>query len=451
MSMPLLHHNATPSGSGTKEDDNPFSKAARPAVSPPCTLLFSGTSYCLASVLMVLANKYALAAFPGASSPTCLLFLQCGICAVLVGGSQLLGLVHCQRLNWRVVRAWFPSNVLFVLMLWTSVVSLRYLSVPMVTVLKSLSNVFTIVGDYIIFKRTYSAGVWWSLVLITLSSMAGGLTDLEFNAAGYAWQLLNCAVTAAYSLYIKKAMGDAAECNEDKEPLTENSMVLLNNALSLPMLVIMMAMTGELGVLSASVTNLASAKFAAVAIVSGIVSFGLSYSSLWFLSVSTPTSYSLVWCCVEGVLRPVCLTLNTCLTHKHQQQVGNLNKVPTAIGSYLIFHDRVLTSPPSLASLLLGVVGGLFFVTSKGKSNKQRAAANNGEPASAREELMAPVGDGNVQPLVMLPHKRRTTPRLVSIAVDGRGGTLMPSPSKGDMPSGMPVLRLTHSVRIDEA
>lgn len=283
----MLYSQSAESGS------NPFGKAARPSTSH-CALLFSGSSYCLASVLMVLANKYALAAFPGASSPTCLLFLQCGICAVLVGGSHLMGLVQLQRLNWRVVRAWLPSNILFVLMLWTSVVALRYLSVPMVTVLKSLSNVFTIAGDYILFNRTYSYGVWWSLVMITASSIAGGLTDLEFNAVGYAWQLLNCVVTAAYSLYIKKAMADAAEYNEDKQPLSENSMVLLNNALSLPMLVIMMAMTGELDMLAASVTNMASAEFAAVAIASGMVSFMLSYSSLWFLSVSTPTSYSLV-------------------------------------------------------------------------------------------------------------------------------------------------------------
>lgn len=270
------------------------------SASATVALVVSGTSYCLTSVFMVLANKYALAAVPGASSPTCLLFLQCAICAVLVASCQLLGLVKFQPLNWRVLRAWMPSNMLFVLMLWTSVVALRYLSVPMVTVLKSLSNVFTIAGDYMLFGRTYFSGVWWSLVLITLSSIAGGLTDLEFNMLGYAWQLLNCAVTAAYSLYIKKAMEDAAEANTDKQPLSENSMVLLNNALSLPMLAAMMAVTGELDTLAASLSNMASAEFAAVAIVSGIISFGLSYSSLWFLSVSTPTSYSLVW-------RPQCM------------------------------------------------------------------------------------------------------------------------------------------------
>lgn len=131
-------------------------------------------------------------------------------------------------------------------------------------------------------------------------------------------------------------------------------------------------------------------------------------------------------------------------------QVGNLNKVPTAIGSYFIFHDRVLTSPPSAASLLLGVVGGLFFVTAKGKSNKQRAEHNGEETPSARDELIAHVGDGNVPPLVSLPRKRRVAQGLVSIAVDGRGN-MLPHDTVKDPPAGTPMMRPTRSARVDEA
>lgn len=85
-------------------------------------------------------------------------------------------------------------------------------------------------------------------------------------------------------------------------------------------------------------------------------------------------------------------------------QVGNLNKVPTAVGSYLIFHDRVLTSPPSLASLMLGVVGGMVFVTAKSSNaNLQRAQAGGGRGVDHHMVL----GDGNMPPLVALPRKRR--------------------------------------------
>ena len=41
------------------------------------------------------------------------------------------------------------------------------------------------------FGKSHSWGVWGSLLLIALSAVAGGAFDLQFDAAGYAWQLLN--------------------------------------------------------------------------------------------------------------------------------------------------------------------------------------------------------------------------------------------------------------------
>lgn len=95
------------------------------------------------------------------------------------------------------------------------------------------------------------------------------------------------------------------------------------------------------------------------------------------------------------------------------KQVGNLNKVPTAIGSYLIFHDRVLTSPPSLASLMLGVVGGMVFVTAKSSNaNVQRAQAGGVRDMDPYVAL----GDGGMPPLVALPRKRKKPSMLLDSA-----------------------------------
>lgn len=33
-----------------------------------------------------------------------------------------------------------------------------------------------------------------------ISAISGGITDLSFDAAGYAWQILNCVLTASYSV-----------------------------------------------------------------------------------------------------------------------------------------------------------------------------------------------------------------------------------------------------------
>lgn len=46
-------------------------------------------------------------------------------------------------------------------------------------------------GDRAFYGKSHSWGVWGSLLLIALSAAAGGAFDLQFDAAGYAWQLLN--------------------------------------------------------------------------------------------------------------------------------------------------------------------------------------------------------------------------------------------------------------------
>ena len=48
--------------------------------------------------------------------------------------------------------------------------------------------------------------MWLTLALIAISAICGAVTDLSFNLTGYMWQILNCALTAGYSLSLRGAM-----------------------------------------------------------------------------------------------------------------------------------------------------------------------------------------------------------------------------------------------------
>lgn len=222
----------------------------------------------------------------------------------------------------------------------------------MMTVLKNLSNLFTILGDYIFYNRTYGLSIWACLALMALSAVCGAylpyacictahhtgaITDLEFNALGYLWQIINCLCTSAYSLYLRGVMDKVAAHTDDSRPLSELSMVYFNNLLSLPLLLLLMVANGEAWRVHAepAITN---PYFQAAAIVSGAVSFGISFASVWFLSSSTPTTYSLV---------------------------GSLNKVPIAVISMCLFEDKNLSNPQNLASVALGLAAGVVFVQAK--------------------------------------------------------------------------------------
>jgi len=133
-----------------------------------------------ASASMVLLNKATLSSF-AFTSPISLLLFQCLVCVVLVRGCSVAGAVKLEPWSFAIARLWFPVNVIFVGMIWTSFFALKHLGVPMATVLKNMTNLFTICGDYLLYGKTYGAGVWLTLALMTVSAVCGAATDLAFS------------------------------------------------------------------------------------------------------------------------------------------------------------------------------------------------------------------------------------------------------------------------------
>lgn len=64
--------------------------------------------------------------------------------------------------------------------------------------LKNLTNLFTLGGDYLLYGRVYKLNVWGCVALMLVSAVCGAATDLSFSARGYFWQIVNCLFTAAY-------------------------------------------------------------------------------------------------------------------------------------------------------------------------------------------------------------------------------------------------------------
>ncbi|CAL5225658.1 g8517 [Coccomyxa viridis] len=296
--------------------------------------LVAGAAYCAASASMVLLNKATLSSF-SFNAPIALLFFQCFVCCVLVQICSILGLIKLEPWSFKIARVWMPVNLIFVGMIWTSFFALKNLGVPMATVLKNVTNLFTIVGDYLLYGKVYGAGVWASLALMCASALCGSITDLAFDLEGYLWQLVNCLFTASYSLYLRGVMDKVVALTVNKTRLDEFSMVYYNNVLSLPLIGVLMWWYGELTSLRKE-EALHNPMFLVAACASALVAFSISFASLWFLSTTTATSYSLV---------------------------GSLNKIPVAIIGLVAFN--VPWNMENLASILVGLVAGIVFVKAK--------------------------------------------------------------------------------------
>ncbi|PWA71533.1 sugar phosphate transporter domain-containing protein [Artemisia annua] len=295
--------------------------------------LISGTAYCLSSCSMILLNKVVLSSY-SFNAGISLMFYQNLISSIIVIVLGLLRVVSLEKLNWKLVKVWIPVNLIFVAMLVSGMYSLKHINIAMVTILKNVTNILTAVGELYMFRKRQSQKVWTAMFFMIISAVTGGVTDLSFDATGYTWQLVNCFLTASYSLTLRKVM-DTAKAYTKSGSLNEVSMVLLNNLLSLPFGAFLIILFDEWTyVINADVVKIPM--FWVVATASGILGLAISFTSMWFLNQTGPTTYSLV---------------------------GSLNKIPISIAGLVLFN--VPLSLPNLFSILFGLFAGIFFAKAK--------------------------------------------------------------------------------------
>eukprot|EP00246_Nothoceros_aenigmaticus_P003307 TRINITY_DN14360_c0_g1_i2.p1 TRINITY_DN14360_c0_g1~~TRINITY_DN14360_c0_g1_i2.p1 ORF type:complete len:362 (-),score=44.79 TRINITY_DN14360_c0_g1_i2:320-1405(-) len=298
--------------------------------------LVSGLAYCISSCCMILLNKLVLANYDFEAGISLLIY-QNLISVLVVSILRFSGTISTEPISWKLVYIWLPVNFIFVFMLVTSIFSLKHMNVAMVTILKNVTNLITAIGEIYLFKKHHSTRVWAALFLMVISAVSGGVTDLAFDAKGYAWQVSNCFFTAAYSLTLRKVM-DSARHATVSGSLDEFSMVLLNNLLSLPLgLVLMLAFNEPEYLYTSPVLRIPSFWF--VATLSGFLGLAISFTSMWFLHQTSPTTYSLI---------------------------GSLNKIPLSVAGILLF--RVPTTFANLLSIIFGLFAGVLFARAKFKA-----------------------------------------------------------------------------------
>nr|GLL30940.1 GDP-mannose transporter GONST2-like isoform X1 [Ipomoea trifida] len=282
----------------------------------------SGTAYCLSSCAMILMNKVVLSSY-SFSAGISLMFYQNFISTAVIVILGFSGAVSLEKLNWKLIKVWIPVNLIFIGMLISGMYSLKYINVAMVTILKNVTNILTAIGEYYVFRKRQKQQVWTAMFLMIISAISGGITDLSFDSTGYAWQSINCVLTASYSLTLRRIMDRAKQLTKSGS-LNEASMVLLNNALSLPFAIGLILLFNEWEyVVNAEVVRMPM--FWVVATASGLLGLAISFTSMWFLNQTGPTTYSLV---------------------------GSLNKIPISISGLVLF--KVPLSLPNLFSILFG-------------------------------------------------------------------------------------------------
>ena len=258
--------------------------------------------------------------------PTVLLLVQAAIAVLLlhVLNVTLPTIVELPRMKRETIVNWLPVTLFFSAMLYSGSQTMRYLSIPLFTVFKNMTNLLIAYGDYHFFGNKVTRGVAACFGLMLVGSVLSAATDLEYSAAGYAWVALNCCLQAGYVLYMRKAKRDTK--------LNEWGMALYNNTLTVAIMGLACLVSGELHQAVTAFPHWGSSSFLFLLILSGAVGTCLSLAVFWVVSETSPTTYSMI---------------------------GATNKVPVALISALFFSTAI--SFKGALSIGIGITSGIGY------------------------------------------------------------------------------------------
>eukprot|EP00045_Choanoeca_perplexa_P016583 m.224806 g.224806 ORF g.224806 m.224806 type:complete len:340 (-) comp17300_c0_seq2:80-1099(-) len=276
-------------------------------------------TYCLCSMSMIYTNKLVLSTYDFSYAATLLLF-QSTVAVACLKLLAMSGAIKLESFSLETAQKWAPVTIFFGLMLYTGSKTITYLSIPVLTVFKNMTNLFIAFGDWYFFDQTVTTAIIGSFAMMTLGSLLVGFTDLEFNLKGYLWMCCNCLAQTGYVLYMRQA--------KTTTKLSEWGMAFYNNLLCIGIMLVAAAASGELSAVQ-QYPMLTSPNFISAMVFGGVLGTGLSLSVFWCVSATSPTTYSMV---------------------------GAMNKIPITFISVLFFH--VVMDWKMIVSVCIGLSAG---------------------------------------------------------------------------------------------
>lgn len=283
-------------------------------------------SYAVSSTGVTIVNKLVFSA-AGFHYPWFTLAFQNLLSVSLILCAHSLELTTAGRLSRPLSRAIALPCLCFVAFIFTNAQALRHLSLPVLTVWKSLGPLCVTLVEALRFGVRFSRGVYGAMLLVALSALVTARFDISFSAVGYAWAAANLAANVAYLVSLRVCLANSNASSLDK--------TFHSNLLSLVLIVPLCIASNEFpDVLIA--LHARSLAFKLCYVLSGALTTAVCASAFWTIQLTSGSTMSFI---------------------------GGMNKIPIILFSLLIFDDNV--SPLGWVGVGLGVVAGFVFVRAK--------------------------------------------------------------------------------------
>lgn len=192
------------------------------------------TYYGTCSSLLLVVNKFAIAAFP---APVSLLALQLWFAAIVTRLAGCTGIVHVDALSVRSAISFMPVVLSFLGTIFANIKVLQYTNVETFITFRSSTPIVLSLCDYLFLGRTLpNARSVSCLVCLAISSIGYALVDSAFLPRAYAWLAAWYVSFTVYEVVVKH-LCDTIEMSNWTRVLYTNVMAGSILALILPFLV----------------------------------------------------------------------------------------------------------------------------------------------------------------------------------------------------------------------